>query len=69
MHDEFPIGAIVQLRSGGSPMTVEGYHFDKDPPAVRCVWFDDDAKVCRASVPADCVRSVEIESHDGEDVN
>jgi uncharacterized protein YodC (DUF2158 family) len=39
MKQNFQIGDVVQLKSGGSLMTVEGYD-DKRPEFVICVWHD-----------------------------
>jgi uncharacterized protein YodC (DUF2158 family) len=37
MKQSFQIGDVVQLKSGGVPMIVEGYD-DKRPEFVTCVW-------------------------------
>jgi len=37
MKDELSIGDIVELKSGGPPMTVREIESD----TVTCIWFDD----------------------------
>ena len=37
MKQSFQIGDVVQLKSGGVSMIVEGYD-DKKPELIKCVW-------------------------------
>lgn len=41
-------GSVVELKSGGPRMTVEGKFSRADGSTrVSCLWFDDDLKLCR----------------------
>jgi uncharacterized protein YodC (DUF2158 family) len=50
---EFKPGGVVQLKSGGPPMTVM---MNPDGSHLVCGWFDDGQQLQRASFPPDCVR-------------
>ena len=48
MASTFSIGDVVQLKSGGPLMTVQGigdYSMSGLNPGVQCIWFDKNAKV------------------------
>lgn len=40
MSDKFEVGDVVQLKSGGELMTVEGYSEGVGPKRVLCVWSE-----------------------------
>ena len=42
MEQQFNIGDVVMLKSGGPNMTVE--HIDDDPVLIYCAWFDGKEK-------------------------
>lgn len=42
MKAEFPIGARVELKSGGPDMTVNTYVTDNGITFAKCCWFDND---------------------------
>lgn len=53
----FEVGDVVQLKSGGSRMTVESLDKGEGYDLVNCVWFEKD-KLQRASfVPASLVKA------------
>lgn len=51
MTDTFALGDVVQLKSGGEPMTVE----EIDGIDISCVWSEK-KKVGRATFPAATLR-------------
>lgn len=42
MAEELKVGDVVELKSGGPPMTIEdiGRYNYSDVPAAKCVWFE-----------------------------
>lgn len=42
-QDEYTIGEVVQLKSGGPLLTVQ--RLDPENMYVQCVWFDGDSKL------------------------
>lgn len=51
MSDTFALGDVVQLKSGGDPMTVE----EIDGSDISCVWSEK-KKIERATFPAVTLR-------------
>ena len=54
--EDFEIGDVVQLRSGGPKMTVHGLVSDGD---VICQWFEGN-EVHEESFPKEALRKVEL---------
>ena len=54
--EDFEIGDVVQLRSGGPRMTVQGLVSDGD---VVCQWFEGNA-IHEKSFPKEALRKVEL---------
>ena len=44
-ENEFNVGDVVMLKTGGPRMTVEGIGSALDEKAVNCVWFDRSKRV------------------------
>jgi uncharacterized protein YodC (DUF2158 family) len=44
-ENEFNVGDVVTLKTGGPRMTVEGIGSALDEKAVNCVWFDGSKRV------------------------
>ena len=38
---DFKVGDVVQLKSGGPPMTIQRMYPDSTPPDAKCKWFDE----------------------------
>lgn len=52
------VGDTVQLKSGGSVMTVESI----DEGGINCIWFSDDStSPLREYIPIETVKKVEIQ--------
>ena len=49
MEQQFNIGDVVVLKSGGPSMTVE--HIDHDSQMVLCAWFDGKEKKANSFPP------------------
>jgi uncharacterized protein YodC (DUF2158 family) len=60
MAEEFKIGDVVQLKSGGPKMTVTsvGVEHYSEKPVVSCVWFVE-TKESRGNFPPDALRKTE----------
>ena len=44
VEQEFKAGTVVQLKSGGPKMTIDGFKWDggmRSTEEVECLWFDD----------------------------
>lgn len=54
--EDFEIGDVVQLRSGGPKMTVHGLVSDGD---VVCQWFEGN-EVHEESFPKDALKKIEL---------
>ena len=54
--EDFEIGDVVQLRSGGPKMTVHGLVSDGD---VVCQWFEGN-EVHEESFPKDTLKKIEL---------
>ena len=54
--ENFEIGDVVQLRSGGPKMTVHGLVSDGD---VVCQWFEGN-EVHEESFPKDALKKIEV---------
>ena len=54
--EDFEIGDVVQLRSGGPKMTVHGLVSDGD---VVCKWFEGN-EVREESFPKDTLKKIEL---------
>ena len=50
------IGDIVELKSGGPPMTVTSVGTDFGKPTVWCAWFDGTMQ-CNDHFPIDAVKT------------
>jgi uncharacterized protein YodC (DUF2158 family) len=60
MAEDFKIGDVVQLKSGGPKMTVTSVgtdHYSQEP-VVSCVWFAEN-KESRGKFPPDALRKTE----------
>ena len=44
-ENEFNVGDVVMLKTGGPRMTVEGIGSALDEKAINCVWFDRSKRV------------------------
>jgi uncharacterized protein YodC (DUF2158 family) len=50
-------GDVVELRSGGPPMTVVSIQlFPETPSKVSVIWFNDDGELCNLALPANVLR-------------
>ncbi|MBL8023385.1 MAG: DUF2158 domain-containing protein [Elusimicrobia bacterium] len=54
----FHVGDVVRLKSGGMPMTVEGYS-DSNHHQAKVVWFDSAGKPQRETYPEDTLEKIE----------
>jgi uncharacterized protein YodC (DUF2158 family) len=45
VENEFNVGDVVMLKTGGPRMTVEGIGSALDEKAVNCVWYDGSRRV------------------------
>lgn len=52
---EFKVGDVVQLKSGGPPMTVIELGVHSDPRRIWCKWFVDSIKVEQGDFPPDAL--------------
>ncbi len=59
--EDFEIGDVVQLRSGGPKMTVHGLVSDGD---VVCQWFEGN-EVHEESFPKDALKKIELVTDGG----
>lgn len=50
---ETRVGDVVRLKSGGPPMTVEGF----DSGSVRVVWIDDRQQTHRETFPPEALQT------------
>lgn len=64
-QQEYPLGLIVALNSGGPPMTIVGYD-DRGTPLYFCSWFDDEDHEQRSHFPHECITPIMCEKCDCE---
>lgn len=56
MGENFPVGTIVRLKSGGPEMTVNGY---LNSGQCVCSWFDKNQIACKENFYPDALEKIE----------
>lgn len=62
MAEQFKIGDVVQLASGGPKMTVNYVDVGHKPFKIWCLWFDRSEEVKKGEFSADSLRAIPAES-------
>ena len=59
-EQEFEMGDIVKLKSGGPPMTVNENRTIELDRMVQCIWFCNDGKVEKSWFPFETLEPVDV---------